>query len=96
MIEEPENYLHPWMQVEFRRMLRERCEEDKDLLTVLVSTHSETVVNCAKPDEVILCNMRDGITEVSRPSNADQLSKEINKSGFGLGYFYVSGAVDDA
>lgn len=93
IIEEPENFLHPWMQQEIVKLLKGIVEEDP-LTTILMSTHSETILNCAKPNEVCVCTMEGGITRVERPKNAKELEKVIGESGFGLGHFYLAGAVE--
>jgi predicted ATPase len=93
-IEEIENCLHPWMQREAMKILREMCEAYR-YQVVLLSTHSETILNCAKPEEVLVCRMQDGLTRVSRASNAKELSEAIKESGFGLGYFFTAGAIED-
>ena len=93
IIEEPENFLHPWMQQEIMKLLKEIAEENP-LTTILVSTHSETILNCATADEVCVCSMEGGVTRVDRAKNAEELEKMIRESGFGLGHFYLAGAVE--
>ncbi len=94
IVDELENFLHPWMQQQLITILREKCEAET-LLTVLVTTHSETVLNSAKPEEMWVCRMQKGVTCVSKPSNVEQLQVLIRDSGFGLGYFYVAGGLED-
>ncbi|WP_081613469.1 ATP-binding protein [Xanthomonas sp. SHU 308] len=90
-IEEPENYLHPLVQMEIIRIFREECGPDN---FVFISTHSETLLNSAKPDEVVVVEFRSGRTTATRVTNSKQLLREIKKTGFGLGFYYVSGALE--
>lgn len=92
-IEEPENFLHPWMQRELIRLVREHADARGEF-SALISTHSESLLDRVKPDELLVVEYRDGKTVASRPKNSAQLVSEINRTGFGLGHFYVAGAVD--
>jgi hypothetical protein len=38
--------------------------------------------------------MKEGRTEARRPTNAVELMAEIKTTGFGLGYYYIAGAVE--
>lgn len=95
-IEEPENYIHPLMQQEIVRIIRDTSSNREEKSFVMMTTHSETMLNAADPDEVIVVRMEDGLTAVSRVANKDQLAAEIRRSGFGLGYYYVTGALENA
>jgi len=94
-IEEPENYLHPQMQGQIVTILREILFQDQVNRFTLMTTHSETLLNHCKPDELIIVSMRDGQTEAKRCSNAVDVSDEISRTGFGLGYYYVSDAIQN-
>lgn len=90
-IEEPENYLHPKMQQFLVQLIREntnRADEDY----VIFSTHSETLINQCQPEELIIFRFNGGTT-CHRISNPDDVREEINKTGFGLGYYYASNAI---
>ncbi len=93
-IEEPENFLHPTVQKEFLNVVRTESTNNAYAPYTLMTTHSESLLNEAIPSEVILVWMKDGHTVAQRVSNADQLVKEINRTGFGLGYYYTSGALE--
>jgi len=93
-IEEPENFLHPQMQSFFVQMLREiGSDEAGGLSFVLLSTHSETIINNCDPSELVLFEFNDQRTSCRRIQNMDRLVEQMNKSGFGLGHFYVANAV---
>jgi predicted ATPase len=95
-IEEPENFLHPNIQKEFLRIVRTEAESVNRSRFTLMTTHSESLLNEASPKEVILVWMDSGITNAKRVSNSDELLEEINRTGFGLGYYYTTGALTDA
>lgn len=90
-IEEPENFLHPRLQESIVEICREEINGEKEPRFAFLTTHSETLLNKLKPEEIIITNMRDGKTTSSRIENPDEISSIISESGFGLGYFYVSG-----
>jgi len=90
-IEEPENYLHPLMLREIMSIMRDYVFGER---FVLISTHSETLINNASPDEIVVCNYKNGKTVAKRVSNAEALDREIRSTGFGLGYYYLSGSIE--
>ncbi len=89
-IEEPENFLHPWMQAEIVNIMREHIEEKNNHSFVIMTTHSESLLNHSRPEEVILVDLLEGKTSARRISNIKLLKEEISQSGFGLGHFYFS------
>ncbi|MCG6205397.1 ATP-binding protein [Rhodopseudomonas sp. HC1] len=93
-IEEPENFLHPLMQREIVKIVRETFNGDLDDRFAIMTTHSETILNNIDPDEMILVHMENGRTLAKRPTNADDIREEINETGFGAGFFYLSGALE--
>ncbi len=94
-IEEPENFLHPYMQKEIVDIVRGHCQSRKDAMFALMTTHSETLINALAPEEVIVVSMREGRTHAHRPCNAIELNQQIEETGFGLGFYYVTGALND-
>ncbi|WCS24830.1 ATP-binding protein [Methylobacterium sp. NMS14P] len=99
-IEEPENFLHPNMQAEIVNLVRNQYSdrfdiEDNDIdRFAIVTTHSETILNHCRPDEIIVVSMDQGYTVASRASNSEDLDAEIRRTGFGLGYYYIAGAIE--
>jgi len=89
-IEEPENFLHPWMQAEIVKIMREHIENKKNHSFVLMTTHSESLLNYSKPEEVIIVDLEDGKTIARRIKNLQLIKDEISNSGLGLGSFYFS------
>jgi len=88
IIEEPENYLHPWASQWLIEYLRKYFAQGSCILT----THSETVLNQVHPAEIIIVTNETGNTEASRLHNKRTLAKAVQDSGFGCGYHYVTGA----
>jgi len=93
-IEEPENYLHPLMQREIVNIVRTTFEYERKGIFALMTTHSETILNCIDPDQMILVHMENGRTFAQRPLNAEDIRTEIRESGFGAGYYYIAGAIE--
>lgn len=94
-IEEPENYLHPLMQSEVIKLMRNTSLTKKKESAIMMSTHSETILNSAKPEEIIITEFKNGLTFAKRCSNADDITAEIKNTGFGLGYYYISGSIEN-
>ena len=94
-IEEPENFLHPWMQAEIAKIMRNHLIEKETQSFVLMTTHSESLLNHSKPEEIIIVDLNDGKTKARRISNLSAIKEEISNSGFGLGHFYFSNALSN-
>jgi predicted ATPase len=94
-IEEPENFLHPWMQAEIVNIMRNQMEEKKNKAFILMTTHSESLLNHAKPEEIVIVDLSNGSTIARRISNIRAIKDEISSSGFGLGYFYFANSLDN-
>lgn len=92
-IEEPENFLHPKMQTIFLQIARDAALDLRGSNNAIISTHSETIINNSKPEELIIFAYDDGSTLCRRLSNPDAVISEINRTGFGLGYYYASNAL---
>jgi predicted ATPase len=95
-IEEPENFLHPEIQKEFVRMVRSESHGSDRSRYTLMTTHSESLLNEANPNELIMVWMEEGRTKNKRLDDSQNVQKEINSTGFGLGYYYSTGALDYA
>lgn len=95
-IEEPENYLHPRLQEEVIALLRSVLEDTRSQERfALVTTHSETLLNALYPQEVVVTRMEYGSTRCTRTTDSSHIDRMINETGFGLGYFYKTGALDE-
>jgi predicted ATPase len=91
-LEEPENFLHPKMQGLLVAFLRDHVDEENFEYSV-ISSHSETLINNCRPSEIIIFSYDSGKTRARVIENADSLVSEINRTGFGLGYYYASNAI---
>ncbi len=89
IIEEPENYLHPWACQLLIEFFRDFFSDGVCILT----THSETVLNAINPKEIIIIENVDGATESHRLSRKKDLTDAIRHSGFGCGYHYLAGSL---
>jgi predicted ATPase len=92
-IEEPENFIHPSIQREVVKISRDQTQNHSFLI---MSSHSETILNSAEPEEVVVVYIKNGRTYARRVSNPQKLRKLIIESGFGLGFHYLSGGLEDA
>jgi hypothetical protein len=95
-IEEPENFLHPYMQNEILQIIRDSMSDYGRRGFAILTTHSETLLNAAKPEEIIIVKMEDGNTITSRILDPARIDEEIRRSGFGLGYLYLTGVLSNA
>ncbi|MGL4908309.1 MAG: AAA family ATPase, partial [Bacteroidales bacterium] len=94
-IEEPENYLHPYMQNEITKIIREHLADSEQASCMLLTTHSESLLNSVTPEEVIIVRMIDGCTRAKQVTNTKDLKSEISNSAMGLGHFYYSNTLLD-
>jgi predicted ATPase len=92
-IEEPENFLHPKMQQFLVQIIRDNLPGYTGHGYFIFSTHSETLINYCRPSELIVFDFEEGKTVCSRIENPDRVLAEINRTGFGLGYYYASNAL---
>lgn len=91
LLEEPENFMHPWMQQRLVQIMREQAV--KENLMFIVTTHSVTLLNSLQPEELLLVNYTEGATHVSSFKDTDEVRHFLAKSQFGLGDLWVSGGV---
>lgn len=87
IIEEPENYLHPYANRLLITYLRETFENGVCILT----SHSETILNLIQPEELIICELEGSFTKCKRINDVENIKKIISASGFGCGYHYIAG-----
>jgi len=92
-IEEPENFLHPRMQQYLISAIRDSIYEGNLLDYFLISTHSESIINQLKPEELVIFDFHRGRTFCRRLQSPESVSNEIDSTGRGLGYFYASNAI---
>ena len=89
-IEEPENFLHPRMQEFLVHIIRDSLSIRRESSYFLISTHSETLINKCTPEELTLFDFENNKTSCRRIKNVEKVQEEINKTGFGLGYYYAA------
>ncbi|HEX8453804.1 MAG TPA: ATP-binding protein [Longimicrobium sp.] len=91
LLEEPENFLHPWMQQRLIQLMRGK-DRPRQRYFVL-TTHSATMLNAAQPEEVVLVSPSASGTVVEHVSAMAEVVGILNRSDFGLGDLWVSGAL---
>lgn len=89
IIEEPENYLHPWACQTLIEYFRDFFSDH----ICVITTHSETILNCVNPEEIVIVSNVEGKTKSKRISDEKDLMKAIRLSGFGCGYHYFAGSL---
>ena len=92
LIDEPENFMDTIMQSEFPRYLRDELEFKN--VSCFLTTHSETLVNSLTPEEINFVDSPNGIARVRRIKEIDRLKKNMNKSGFPLGWYFHTGSLE--
>lgn len=92
-IEEPENFIHPAVQQQALELIRETTKENS---FVLISSHSQSVLDATRPDELIIVTLDKSRTIASRIKDPERINELIYESGFGLAFYYMSGALADA
>jgi predicted ATPase len=92
LLEEPENFLHPWMQQKLISNMREQAQE-KEIIYLLTS-HSATILNAVEPQElmVVTSSYEEGTT-VDGLSDRDEIENLLESSNFRLGDLWVSGVI---
>jgi predicted ATPase len=90
LLEEPENFLHPWLQQYLVEIMREQATQDR---VFVITSHSSTILNASLPEEVLLVTPGREGTEVSRLLDQSEVSRILNETGFGIGDLWVSGAI---
>ena len=93
VIDEPENFLHPEMQERLINLIREEVESNGQI--GILTTHSESVLNSLNPSEVILVHLCDRKIRADRVAQPEKLQEHMNQTGFGLGWIYQTGTLDD-
>jgi predicted ATPase len=91
LLEEPENFLHPWMQQRLIAIMRAQAKSDRTVF--FLSTHSATVLNGAYPDEILVVRHGEEGTEISEMHDIAQVKTVLSESDFHLGDLWVSGAI---
>lgn len=93
VIEEPENFLHPTMQEVFVKLCRELIADRDADFSMLVTTHSETLLNLCQPSELLMFEVGDDGTTCRRTDNAEAVVEQMQRTRFKLGQLYKIGAL---
>jgi len=91
LLEEPENFLHPWMQQRLIQLMREQAINNQTIF--LLTSHSTTVLNSAQPGEVVIVKSTATGTKATSIQPDGDLTALLKSTDFGLGDLWVSGAL---
>jgi predicted ATPase len=91
ILEEPENFLHPWMQQRLIQMMRDHSKSNHTVF--ILASHSSTVLNATTPDEVMVVSSTDDGTKIAEIEDKKAIEQTLAKSNFRLGDYWVSGAL---
>lgn len=94
LLEEPENFMHPWMQQKFVALIRKQTSTNS--MSVFMSTHSVTVLNALALDELLLVRQVDQGTVIESAANDADIGRVLQETNFGLGDIWVSGGIGEA
>jgi len=86
-IEEPENQLYPTLMEELVEEFRDYAQRGGQ---VMVSTHSPDLLNAVKLDEVCWFVKKDGVTQVRRAKDDEQVRRYM-EDGDKMGYLWKQG-----
>lgn len=92
IIEEPENFLHPFMQESFISLCRNVVSQGSRR-SLVISTHSPTLLDFCEPTELTIFETNEGRSRATRVSNHKEVAERIGNSRFGLGHYYRIGAL---
>ena len=92
VLEEPENFLHPWMQQRLVSTMREQATESKTIF--LLTSHSTTILNATQPEEILVVTPSRRGTVVHGIPNRKEIEQVLSQSEFRLGDLWVSGAIE--
>lgn len=91
LLEEPENFLHPWMQQKLVEIMREQSKLHNSIF--LLTSHSSTVLNACYPEEIITVEATEKGTITDKIKNRSEVDEFLNNSNFRLGDLWVSGGL---
>lgn len=91
LLEEPENFLHPWMQQKLVEIMREQSKQHDSIF--LMTSHSSTVLNASYPEEIITVEATDKGTVADKIKNRSEVDDFLDNSNFRLGDLWVSGGL---
>jgi hypothetical protein len=91
LLEEPENFLHPWMQQRLISIMREQAGRNKTIF--MLASHSATILNSARPEEILIVKQGTRGTEVSAMADLASVKIVLAESDFHLGDLWVSGVI---
>jgi len=96
-VEEPENYLHPYLLETLVELLTQRQDDlGEHAAQILATTHSPQLVDKISIDDLIVVEKSEGQTKFRRPSSDRQLRELVARKELGLGDLWFTGALRGA
>jgi len=96
-IEEPENYLHPYLLETLVDLLTQRqAELGEQSAQIIATTHSPYLVDKLSVDDLIVIEKLKGETRFRIPSSSQHLKELLARAELGLGDLWYSGALSGA
>jgi len=96
-IEEPENYLHPYLLETLVELLTQRqAELGEQSAQIIATTHSPYLVDKISVDDLIVTEKLSGETRFRSPSSSQHLKELLARAELGLGELWYSGALGGA
>ena len=88
-IEEPENGLHPHLSGQIVEMLKQASKNNK--VQMLITTHSPDFLDHLSPKEILLCDKKDGFTNITSATDIENIN-EFRKN-FSIGELWEQGVL---
>ena len=96
-IEEPENYLHPYLLETLVELLTQRqAALGEQSGQIIATTHSPYLVDKLNADDLIVTEKLNGETKFRSPSSSQHLKELLARAELGLGDLWYSGALGGA
>jgi predicted ATPase len=91
VLEEPENFLHPWMQHALLRLARSQALSRGGAF--IITTHSTSLLSACQPTEVITVESFGGNTRVRRLRSLREVQRLMTTAAMSLGDLWVDGSL---
>lgn len=92
-VEEPENFMHPWMQKRFMEFARGHCSSCDQIM--VIATHSPGFLSAADYDEVNRVHFSpDEGTRVDKLDFSEEQRERFQNSEIDLGHLWLAGLID--
>jgi predicted ATPase len=98
-IEEPENFLHPYLidnLVEiYLQRLREIEQNEQNAAQLLITTHSLHLIDKVNIENLLITSRKEGTTHISPPKHKAEVQEILSRKELGLGELFYSGTLEE-